>query len=431
MKKRSLLRWGLALALAVCAAWLGRRFAAGPTRVPPRDSAPPGAADPHVPTPAAGPHPQRSRRARPLRRAVAPTLILVAALVVGGGVLVGASRGGASDAARAAEPEPETPPAPTSVASAPGEPTPAVAATTPAETAPAPAWTPDPSAVRPLGPVQLPQPPARRPAPPSNPLLPLAARLAPLIYGFEASAGVAVIDLQTGDSVALHGHQQFQAASTIKFFATLSALTDIAEGQYEFADIEDDLYGIMVLQSNAHARELTLRTGIPTINDRLAEWGLANTVITHPSGYTWEPDPAFEDVHNDNLTSPADAAAALAMLYRAEIGGDELSRALIERMTQAPREFGIEGAVPDADGHVYYKVGWLPVGGFSSVNDIGIVEFERGGRTLAFAVAIYTQGSVPQWPAWQLVRDLAEEVWRFFGEERYPAEPAAADTAAT
>lgn len=269
--------------------------------------------------------------------------------------------------------------------------------------------------------------PARALPPGPNPLIPLVARLSPLIEQFDATAGVAVIDLQTGHRIDVNGRQQFQAASTIKFFATLSALQDIENGLYTYATIADDLYGIMVLQSNAHARNLTLRTGIPAINRRLDIWGLDGTVIAHPSGYRWEQDPSFDEDENDNLTSPSDAARALELLYTAQIAEPDLSRTLINRMTQGRRWFGIEGAVPDGQGHVFYKVGWLPVYGLSSVNDIGIVEFQRDGRTLSYAIAIYTQGAVPQGSAWVLVRDLAVASWDFFAYERYaPGSPALA-----
>ncbi len=266
----------------------------------------------------------------------------------------------------------------------------------------------------------VPQPDPVQASPPGpNPLIPLAARLSPLIERFDADAGVAVVDLQTGDVIDVNGQHQFQAASTIKFFATLSALQDIENGLYTYDAIAADLYGIMVLQSNEHARNLTLRTGIPTINRRLDVWGLEGTVIAHPSGYSWEQDPSLAEDDNDNLTTPSDAARGLELLYTAQIAEPDLSRTLINRMTQGPRWFGIEGAVPDGEGHVFYKVGWLPAYGLSSVNDIGIVEFQRGGQTLSYAIAIYTQGAVPQAPAWVLVRDLALASWDFFAYERY------------
>ena len=272
----------------------------------------------------------------------------------------------------------------------------------------------------------LPRPPplADVPPPPSpapaNLLDPLLGHLAPLIAEFPGLAGVAVLDLQTGETIDLRGEVQFQAASTIKFFAILSALTDIENGLYELDAIADDLYGVMVLQSNAAARRITLKTGIPTINERLGAWGLQRTIIAHPSGFRAEQDPDVESADNFNLTAPSDAVRALQLLHDGALVSPDLSRTLIERMTQAPRWFGIEGAVPDEEGHVFYKVGWLPEYSFSSVNDIGIVEFEREGETLAYAIAIYTQGAVPQWPAWILVRDLAVATWEFFAQGLYP-----------
>jgi len=253
-----------------------------------------------------------------------------------------------------------------------------------------------------------------------SPLNPLLARIAPLVDRFPAAAGVAVIDLQTGDRGGLNARQQFQAASTIKFYAALSAFRDVADGIYPLDGIRADLAATMQRESNAAARSLTNRTGIPVINVRLAHWGLEDTIITHPAGYEDEPHPSYLETDNQNWTSPSDAAHALSALYHGELLGTVLSRTLIDELTQTPRWFGIEGAVPDGEGHVYYKHGYLPAFDEASVNDIGIVEFDRGGRTYAYAIAIYTQGAIPQQPAWDLVRAVALKAWEFFANERYP-----------
>ena len=185
-----------------------------------------------------------------------------------------------------------------------------------------------------------------------------------------------------------------------------------------------DINGVMIQQNNHNARDLTLRTGIPTVNDRLRLWGLSRTIITHPSGFPEEHFASYST--NDNLTSPNDAARGLLLLYQGRIAQPTASRTLIDHLTQAPRWYGIEGAVPDGEGRVFYKVGWLPEGDFSAVHDLGIVEFERHGRTLAYALAIYTQGAVPQGPAWALIREAALRVWDFFANQRYPAAAVAA-----
>ena len=252
----------------------------------------------------------------------------------------------------------------------------------------------------------------------------LQQSLAPLFDGFAGRAGLAVVDLQTGERLTIGGDQQFQAASTIKFFVTLSVLNDIEQGRYTFADVEADINGVMIQQNNHNARDLTLRTGIPTVNDRLRLWGLSRTIITHPSGFPEEHFASYST--NDNLTSPNDAARGLLLLYQGRIAQPTASRTLIDHLTQAPRWYGIEGAVPDGEGRVFYKVGWLPEGDFSAVHDLGIVEFERHGRTLAYALAIYTQGAVPQGPAWALIREAALRVWDFFANQRYPAAAVAA-----
>ena len=187
----------------------------------------------------------------------------------------------------------------------------------------------------------------------------------------------------------------------------------------------------MQRESNAAARSLTNRTGIPVVNVRLAHWGLEDTIITHPAGYEDETHPSYLETDNQNWTSPSDAVHALSALYNGELLGPLLSRTLIDELTQIPRWFGIEGAVPDGEGRVYYKHGYLPAFDEASVNDIGIVEFDRGGHTYAYAIAIYTQGAVPQQPAWDLVRTVAIKAWDFFANERYPDTTASATALAS
>ena len=249
-------------------------------------------------------------------------------------------------------------------------------------------------------------------------LLPLRDQLRSTIEEIGWEAGVAVIDLRTGEQFAVNGDTQFQAASTIKFFVTLSMLRDIDQGLYDTSVVEKDLYDVMVFQSNEAARTLTRLAGIRTVNANLQTWGLTNTIITHPSDYIEEAHPAYDPP--SNLTTPADAARGLALLYRGQIVAPELSRWLVDRLTNFPRREGIRGAIPLASGRVFYKVGWLGDDEYSVVHDMGIVEFERGDDTLAFALAIYTQGARPQSPAWTFVRETAGSVWEYFSTVRYP-----------
>lgn len=251
-------------------------------------------------------------------------------------------------------------------------------------------------------------------------LLPLRDLLAPTFDDLAWSAGVAVIDLSTGDEVLVNGRTQFLAASTIKFFVVLSVAQDIDDGRYTYDDIRQDIAGIMIDQSNESALQLTLRTGLDTVNDRLQTWDLTDTVIDHPAGYTAAVSPQYSD--GENLTTARDAARGLQLLYEARIGDAEIDRTLVENLSRGGNRYGIQGSVPWGQGAVFYKVGWLPPWeGVTANHDIGIVEFERDGQMHAYALAMYNEGALPQWPADLFLLETARTVWDFFTTVRYPA----------
>lgn len=272
-------------------------------------------------------------------------------------------------------------------------------------------------------------PPQRVVAALAGDLLPLRDLLTPAFDDLAWSAGLAVIDLSTGEEILINGRQQFLAASTIKFFVVLSAAQDINEGRYTYDDIRRDIDGIMIDQSNESALQLTLRTGLDTVNQRLQTWDLTDTVIDHPAGYTAAVSPQYSD--GQNLTTARDAARGLQLLYDARIADAEIDRTLVENLSRGGNRYGIQGSVPRGQGAVFYKVGWLPPWeGVTANHDIGIVEFERDGQMHAYALAMYNEGALPQWPADLFLLTTAQTVWDFFTTVRYPVGPSAGTSVA-
>ena len=249
-------------------------------------------------------------------------------------------------------------------------------------------------------------------------LAPLHQTLMLLASRHDWSIGIAVVDLSTGERIGINATHQFQAASTIKFYVALSTAKDISNGLYTFDNIRRDIELTMVNQSNRAALVLTLKTGIETINQRLQNWGLVDTVFDHPAGYGHGGNDDFSD--GDNLTSPSDAIRGLELLYNGRIVDHHLSRVFVENLSRAPNPYGIQGSVSGVNGNAYYKVGWLPSWeGIPANHDIGIVELKRGEVTRAYALAIYNEGAPTQKIVKTFLLNTSRAVWDFFNA-RYP-----------
>ena len=231
---------------------------------------------------------------------------------------------------------------------------------------------------------------------------------------------VAVLDLQSGEVVAVDGDERHLAGCTIKFFAALKALHDVQEGQRQFDDTLDYLVQRTVrISNNADSHYLINLVGVPETNAFMTSViGTSGSFISHAPGYPGE-NALYGIEEEDNYLTANDLVLAFARLYRGELITPELTTHLLDVMTQSwltPAEYGVilyQAAPPEA--RVAHKIGY--VGPPENVwNDAGVVMIDRPEGTVAYAVAILTQYTLAYEDGPPLARQLAERVFQHFNE---------------
>ena len=276
-------------------------------------------------------------------------------------------------------------------------------------------------------------PPAPEPeeaAPVEPPLSPGMARLADdleaLVRSLEGperasvDIAVAVLDLQSGEGIAVDGDERHLAGCTIKFFPALKALHDVSQGQREFNDRLDYLVQRTVrISNNADSHYLIDLVGVPETNAFMSGVvGTTGSFISHAPGYFGE-NALYGIEEEENYLTASDLVLAFAKLYRGELTTPELTSHLLDVMTQSwltPAEYGVilyQTAPPQA--RVAHKIGY--VGPPENVwNDAGLVMFDRPEGTAAHAVAILTQYNRAYGDGPPVARQIAERVFQHFNE---------------
>jgi beta-lactamase class A len=279
---------------------------------------------------------------------------------------------------------------------------------------------------------------AETPAPP--PLSPEMARLAgdleALVRSLEGpdrasvDIAVAVLDLQSGEAVAVDGDERHLAGCTIKFFPALKAVYDVREGTRQFDGTLDYLIQRTVrISNNADSHYLINLVGVPETNAFMTSVvGTSGSIITHAPGYLGE-NALYGIEEEDNYLTANDLVLAFAKLYRGDLTTPELTSHFLDVMTQSwltPAEYGVilyQTAPPEA--RVAHKIGY--VGPPENVwNDAGLLMFDRPEGTVAYAVAILTQYNEAYGNGPPLARQIAERVFEHFNEAYglgYPLSP--------
>ncbi|HJX61724.1 MAG TPA: hypothetical protein VJ578_04055, partial [Dehalococcoidia bacterium] len=173
-------------------------------------------------------------------------------------------------------------------------------------------------------------PPAPEPAevePAAPPLSPGMARLANdldvLVRSLEGpdrasvDIAVAVLDLQSGETVTVDGDERHLAGCTIKFFPALKAVYDVREGRRQFDDTLDYLIQRTVrISNNADSHHLIDVVGVPETNAFMTGVvGTSGSIITHAPGYFGE-NALYGIEEEENYLTAEDLVLAFAKLYR-------------------------------------------------------------------------------------------------------------------
>ncbi len=264
-------------------------------------------------------------------------------------------------------------------------------------------------------------------------LLPLRGQIDDLVQDHLGDVSLAVVDLQTGDLIHINGQALHVSGSVAKLWIGLAAWRLLLDGALNPVIVDRLLHGVFIEQSNFAAEILAQMAGFDAINQEAAAFGAHRTVLSHHPGYLTEQAPGF--IANSNLSTALDSTDTLAALWYGDVFDLEGSHAFLERMDSTLVDYGISAGVPPGV-RLRRKIGWIIPSdadlawlNADAVNDIALVQFERPGGPLAYALAIYTQRNLDQQSSWRLVAEISRITWEFFAEQRYPPPVQAATTA--
>ena len=233
--------------------------------------------------------------------------------------------------------------------------------------------------------------------------------------GFEAA--VAVTDLQTGETISVNGDRQQLAGCTMNLFALMQSVIDVQNGRYAESQVGDLIQATIYGSNPVTAHDILLISGNGDtitaqhkINDLIEQLGLTSTFYDHPPAY-W---PASSLRGWSNLTTALDMNQALAGFWRDAVMPAEWRDYLYQKMQGVKP--GLNYLLPAGvtDGTVGHKNGFLWVPGGWVDNDTGIVTFQRGGQTYAYALTFLTESVQIKYADIPLGQTISSLVWQYF-----------------
>ena len=265
----------------------------------------------------------------------------------------------------------------------------------------------------------------------------LRPRLEQRIAQFKGTAGVAVIDLATGETLSIRGEEQFPSASVIKLPILVELFHQLRRGPLKWSDpiimlpseqrpgsgvlqylsaphqlTVGEAATLMIILSDNSATNLIIdKVGIRKVNARMDSLGLKTTRL-HAKvflGSATTIDTAAINKWGFGVTTPSDIAAILAHLYRGEIVSDSASKQMIGILKNNFSILGIPRYMPP-DVSVAHKTGELN----ESRHDCGIVFSKQKD----FVLCVMTKDNKDQ--SWRvdneaevLIADLARTTYEF------------------
>ncbi|HEY7114583.1 MAG TPA: serine hydrolase [Thermoanaerobaculia bacterium] len=227
------------------------------------------------------------------------------------------------------------------------------------------------------------------PAAPSDHTAILESRISEAVHAFRGEMGVSVVNLGTGETLAVNGDKRFPTASLIKVSVMVEVYNQIAEGKLRpeqtvtlaAADKAGDetvplnvmhvgsvltvadLLRFMIAWSDNTATNLLVRlVGTANVDKRLESYGITDMKLFRPTFRDGKADvfPELEREYGLGMTTPNAAAKLLALIARGKV----VSRAACDEMIailalQQDRAM-IPRSLPVDDGKVLVanKTGW-------------------------------------------------------------------------
>lgn len=273
-----------------------------------------------------------------------------------------------------------------------------------------------------------------------QPIAPLTTTLQSLVAQTGLSAGVFVVDLDTGNYVDVNGSTVYPAASTIKTPILVAFLQDVdrqrvrldesltlqatditnGSGDIQFMEVGSQLSALdaatkMITISDNTATNMVIHKlgGLTALNGRFRDWGMSQTVLNN----------LLADLQGTNTTSARD----LSLLLTAVSQGDLLSLRSRDRLLDIMRSTvnnNLLAATLGPDAKIAHKTGNID----SLSGDTGIVDMPNGKR---YVITALVQRAGDAGAAAQLIQQISQATYQYFAQPPVAAPPAALPDATT
>ncbi|WP_333131296.1 serine hydrolase [Microcoleus sp. Pol11C3] len=246
------------------------------------------------------------------------------------------------------------------------------------------------------------------------------------------TAGIFLVDLDTGSYLNFNGDTAFASASTIKVPILVAFFQAVDEGKVKLdqiltlksehivggsGEMQDDAPGkkysalevakkmIVVSDNTATNMMIELLGGAEVLNQYFANWGLRATVIRNK----------LPDLEGTNTTSPKDLINIIAQIDR----GNLVSVKSRDRILQIMRQTRNDSLLPKGLGEgsvIAHKTGNID----TMLADAGMVDLPNGKRYLVAVMVKHSPET--EKPAQALIRDISRMSYRYLNGEETPAD---------
>ena len=246
------------------------------------------------------------------------------------------------------------------------------------------------------------------------------------------TAGIFLVDLDTGSYLNFNGDTAFASASTIKVPILVAFFQAVEEGKVQLdqtltlksehivggsGEMQDDAPGkkysalevakkmIVVSDNTATNMMIELLGGAEVLNQQFANWGLRATVIRNN----------LPDLEGTNTTSPQDLINIIAQIDR----GSLVSVKSRDRILQIMRQTKNDSLLPKGLGEgsvIAHKTGNIN----TMLADAGMVDLPNGKRYLVAVMVKHPPET--EKPAQTLIREISRMSYRYLKGGETPAD---------
>lgn len=250
-------------------------------------------------------------------------------------------------------------------------------------------------------------------------LLALKDALAQAIDEYRSSVGsievgIAVTDLQTGETISINGNRPQRTGCTINAIALLAAVGEFEAGR---ADPRDVAYSIRVGIGHSYPPEVRrflvtvfgdYWSGVYRARELMAVWGMEASVFDHL--------PYYGDGTQNNLLTALEMNLVLSRLYHGELFTAEWTTYALARLREIKPglNYMLPGQLPVLT-KVAHKIGYYwDVDGWVN-NDAGIVTFiGADGEEKAYAITYLSEKAPTEYLGYSFGSRLSRMVWDYF-----------------